>query len=121
MYLLDTNVISELRRPRPHGAVLAWLNELSDSDIHLAAITFGELQVGIEVTREQDPAKALEMESWLEAVANTYNVIVMDVRTFRRWAQLMVPATETPCRRCDDCGDGGDTQLDGGHTQCPRF
>ena len=89
MYLLDTNVISELRRRRPHGAVLAWLSEVADTDIHLAGITFGELQAGIEVTREQDPAKAAEMEVWLEKVASTYNVLLMDIRTFRRWAQLM--------------------------------
>jgi predicted nucleic acid-binding protein len=89
LYLLDTNVISELRRRRPHGAVLAWLSEVHDTDIHVAGITFGELQAGIEVTREQDPDKAGEMEIWLEKVANTCSVLPMDIRTFRRWAQLM--------------------------------
>jgi predicted nucleic acid-binding protein len=89
LYLLDTKVISELRRRRPHGAVLAWLTEVRDTDIYIAGITFGELQAGIEVTREQDPDKANEMEAWIEKVANTYNVLPMDIRTFRRWAQLM--------------------------------
>ena len=89
MYLLDTNVISELRRPRPHGALLAWLRELSDADIHLSAVTIGELQAGVEMTREQDPAKAAEIESWLEQVAQTYNVLPMDAGTFRAWARLM--------------------------------
>ncbi len=89
MYLLDTNVVSELRRARPHGAVLAWLRAVSDSELHLCAITIGELQSGIEITREQDPAKAAEIEIWLEQVAETYNVLPMDARIFRAWARLM--------------------------------
>ena len=89
MYLLDTNVVSELRRPRPHGAVLAWLRTVSDPEIHLSAVTIGELQAGIEVTREQDLAKAIEIEAWLDQVAETYNVLPMDARIFRSWARLM--------------------------------
>jgi predicted nucleic acid-binding protein len=89
VYLLDTNVVSELRRPRPHGAVLAWLREVSDSEIHLSAVTIGELQAGIEITREQDPAKAVEIEAWLDQVAETYNILPMDARTFRSWSRLM--------------------------------
>ena len=57
-FLLDTNVVSELRRPRPHGAVLAWLESTNDMDLHLASVTIGEIQAGIELTREQDPGKA---------------------------------------------------------------
>ncbi|HWF93971.1 MAG TPA: type II toxin-antitoxin system VapC family toxin [Xanthobacteraceae bacterium] len=89
MYLLDTNVVSELRHPRPHGALLAWFREISDADIHLSAVTIGELQAGVEMSREQDPAKAAEIESWLEQVAQTYNVLPMDAGTFRAWAHLM--------------------------------
>lgn len=89
MYLLDTNVVSELRRPRPHGAVLAWLERVADPDLHLSAVTIGEIQAGIEITRERDHAKAAEIELWLEQVAATYNVLPMDARTFRVWARLM--------------------------------
>lgn len=89
MYLLDTNVISELRRPRPHGAIVAWLRSVPDSDLHLPAVTIGELQAGIEITREQDAHKAAELEAWLELVAETYNVLPMDARTFRSWARLL--------------------------------
>lgn len=89
MYLLDTNVVSELRRPRPHGAILAWLREVSDSEIHLSAVTIGEVQAGIEITRERDPAKAADIELWLEEVAKTYNVLPMDADIFRAWARLM--------------------------------
>jgi len=89
MYLLDTNVVSELRRVRAHGAVLAWLQTVDDGDLHLSAVTIGEIQAGIEITREQDPDKAAEIEAWLELVAETYNVLSMDARTFRSWARLM--------------------------------
>lgn len=89
MYLLDTNVISELRRLRPHGAVLAWLAPISDSELHLSAVTLGEIQAGIELTREQDAAKADQIEQWVELVAASYNVLPMDAKTFRLWARLM--------------------------------
>jgi toxin FitB len=94
MYLLDTNVISELRRVRPHGAVLAWLQSVRDEDLHVSAVTIGEIQSGIEITREQDEAKAAEIEAWLEQVAETYNVLSMDARTFRVWARLMHRRTD---------------------------
>jgi hypothetical protein len=89
MYLLDTNVVSELRRPRPHGAVVAWLKTVSDDDLHLSAVTIGEIQSGIEITREQDSPKATEIEAWLEQVMQTYNILSMDARAFRSWARLM--------------------------------
>jgi toxin FitB len=89
MYLLDTNVISELRRPRPHGAVVAWLRGIPDSDLHLSAVTIGELQAGVEITRERNRDKALEIETWIEQIADTYNVLPMDALTFRCWARLL--------------------------------
>jgi predicted nucleic acid-binding protein len=89
VFLLDTNVVSELRRRRPHGAVIAWLEETADDDLYVSAVTIGELQTGVELTREQDPVKAEEIERWVDAVAASYNVLPMDARTFRHWARLM--------------------------------
>lgn len=95
MYLLDTNVVSELRKPRPHGAVLAWIRSVDDASLSLSAVTLGEIQAGIELTRAQDPAKAAEIEAWLELVASTYNVLPMDAATFRNWARLMHGKSDT--------------------------
>lgn len=95
MYLLDTNVISELRRPRPHGAVLAWLQAVPDGDLFLSAVTVGEIQAGIELTRDQDAAKAEEIEQWVDLVASTYNVLPMDAQTFRLRARLMHRRSDT--------------------------
>jgi len=89
VYLLDTNVVSELRRARPHGAVLAWLRAADDADLHLSAVTIGELQAGVEVTRALDVAKATEIEAWIDQVVASSNVLPMDARTFRCWARLM--------------------------------
>jgi len=89
MYLIDTNVVSELRKPRPHPAALAWLQSAPDQALHLAAITIGELQAGVEITRAQDQAKAAEIEAWLDQVAGTWNVLPMDAAIFRCWARLM--------------------------------
>ncbi len=96
MYLLDTNVVSELRKPKPHGAVLRWLETTAENDLHLSAVTLGEIQAGIELTREQDAAKAAEIEQWLELVAQSYSVIPMDAGTFRTWARLMHRQSDTP-------------------------
>jgi predicted nucleic acid-binding protein len=89
LYLLDTNVVSELRKVRPHGAVVAWLEGVRDVDLHLSAVTLGEIQAGVEITREQDAAKAAEIEAWLELVAGTWNVLAADGAVFRAWARLM--------------------------------
>lgn len=95
MYLLDTNVISELRKPRPHGAVVAWLQGVDEARLFLSAVTLGEIQAGIELTREQDQAKAAEIEAWLERVARSYNILPMDAAAFRHWARLMHRQSDT--------------------------
>ncbi|WP_419161609.1 type II toxin-antitoxin system VapC family toxin [Candidatus Palauibacter sp.] len=95
MYLLDTNVVSELRRPKPHGGVLAWFREIPEADLRLSAVTIGEIQAGIEITREQDPAKAVELETWLNGVLGTYDVLPVDAAAFREWARLMHRQSDT--------------------------
>ena len=89
MYLLDTNIVSELRKPRPSRAVVAWLENVAEVDLHLSAVTLGEIQAGIEITREQDPEKAAAIEAWVDEVASAYNVLPMDAVSFRLWAKLM--------------------------------
>ncbi|MGE3247175.1 MAG: hypothetical protein AB7F96_16710 [Beijerinckiaceae bacterium] len=55
--------MSELRRPKPHGAVVAWLRSLRETDVNICAVTIGEIQAGIEKTRETDAAKAADIEA----------------------------------------------------------
>ena len=80
-FLLDTNVVSELRRSRPHGGVVAWIESVDDAELYLASVTIGEIQAGIELSRDQ--------------VCNTFNILTMDGPAFRRWAQLMHRQSDT--------------------------
>jgi predicted nucleic acid-binding protein len=89
MFLLDTNVVSELRKTRPHGGLLAWLTGVPEDSIHISVVTLGELQAGVERTRRQDPTKAAEIEAWLDVVADRDRILPMDGRVFREWARLM--------------------------------
>lgn len=94
-YLLDTNVVSELRKLRPHGGAVAWLESLDDAQLYVSAVTLGEIQAGIELTREQDAQKALEIEAWLDLLAGSYNILPMDAAIFRVWARLMHRKSDT--------------------------
>jgi predicted nucleic acid-binding protein len=89
VYLLDTNVVSELRKRKPHQGVVDWVQRAPNESLFLSVVSVGEIQAGIEITREQDSHKAEEIEEWLAEVAQTYNIVVADAPIFRRWAQLM--------------------------------
>ena len=95
MYLLDTNIVSELRRPRPHRGVLNWIEEVPSDRLFLSAVTVGEIQAGIEITREQDEAKAKELETWLGRIVSGYGVLPMDAAAFREWARLKHRKSDT--------------------------
>ena len=87
MYLLDTNVVSELRRPRPHGGVLSWIEGVPAEQLFLSAVTVGEIRAGIELTREQDRTKAEELEAWLDQVIASCRILPMDGAASREWAR----------------------------------
>lgn len=93
-YLVDTNIVSELRKPKPHGAVVAWVRTLRPEQVLLSAVTVGELQEGVELTRRNNPVKAVEIENWLNQVETSYAVLAMDSACFREWARLMIGRPE---------------------------
>jgi hypothetical protein len=93
-FLLDTNVISEVRKIRPHGGVIAWLETLGAEQIFISAVTMGELQTGVELTRKQDFGKAQELESWLLSVEMSFAVVPMDSACFREWSRIMAGKPE---------------------------
>ncbi|MEE4638568.1 MAG: type II toxin-antitoxin system VapC family toxin [Wenzhouxiangella sp.] len=88
-YLLDTNVISELRKPKPHGAVVAWIQAIPEQALFVAAITIGEIQAGIEIIRIRDSAKAAQIEGWSNELVRAQQIIPADAAVFRCWARLM--------------------------------
>ncbi len=89
-YLLDTNVISETRKRRPHRAVLAWLHARGTADVCLSAMTLFELQVGVERTRLQNVELAASLEGWIESLAGSMPVLPLDGAVCRETARLMV-------------------------------
>jgi len=93
-YLLDTNIISEIHKPKPHGAVVEWFEGLRDEQIFLSAVTLGELQEGIERTRRQDATKASAIEAWVDELEKSSTVLPMDGRSFREMARMMVGKQE---------------------------
>jgi len=89
IYLLDNNVVSELRKSRPHGAVVAWRRSVPLHQIAVPAIVVAEIQAGIEITRLQDRAKADELDYWLDGVMSYYTILPADGIIYREWARLM--------------------------------
>jgi hypothetical protein len=88
-FLLDTNIVSEFRKPRPHGGVTAWRRSVPVHQLAIPAIVLAEAQAGAEITRMQDPAKAAELESWIEGLMVYYTILPADGAIFREWARLM--------------------------------
>jgi predicted nucleic acid-binding protein len=89
MYLFDTNIVSELRRPKPHGGVLAWVDSVPNERIFISAASLGEIQKGIEALRPRDPEKAAILDAWADQLISKTNVLPMTGAIFRLWAKLM--------------------------------
>jgi len=94
-YLIDTNVVSEMRKPKPHGGAFAWLQSLELKQVFFSAVTFGEIQRGVEITRRQDPLKANEIEAWAANLERASQVLPMDSACFREYARLMYGRSDT--------------------------
>ena len=75
--------------------MLDWIAEVPADQLFLSAVTVGEFQAGIEITREQDVAKAEEIEAWLDQVVATYGVLAMDATAFKEWARVMHRKSDT--------------------------
>ena len=100
MYLLDTNVISEIRKgQRANSGVQAFFQRvISNGDrLWLSAVTIGELRRGIElIRRRNDATQALQLEHWLEQILSEYqdHIIGVDADTAQLWGRLRVPHHE---------------------------
>ena len=84
-----------LATPLSHPAVVGWIEQVAADKLLLSAVTVGEIEAGIELTREQDIAKAEELEAWLSAVLVSYSVLPMNADTFREWARIKHRRSDT--------------------------
>ena len=93
-YLIDTNVISELRKgERADPAVASWFADLADEEIYLSVLTLGEIRRGIESIRRRDPEAGKALESWLARVSGAHGdrVLTIDRSIAEEWGRMNVP------------------------------
>jgi len=93
-YLLDTNVLSEVRKRSPHAAVAAWFDAVEGPDLFLSSLVVGEIRQGIERLRGRDPVQAEVFEDWLEALKADFGDRILPVSTevAEAWGRLNAPA-----------------------------
>jgi toxin FitB len=92
-YLVDTNVVSELRKRLPDPHVLAWYGTVSSADLFLSVLTIGEIRLGIERLRRKDTTQADLLEQWLRGLHAAYrdHLIDVDADVAEEWGRLNVP------------------------------
>jgi toxin FitB len=92
-YLLDTNVISEIRKRSPDPQVLAWYDSLAAEATFISALTIGEIRQGIERLRRKDREQADLLERWLEGLRVSYadHIIPVDAAVAEEWGRMNVP------------------------------
>lgn len=90
MFLLDTVIISELRKAKPDAGVMRWISKQEDDQLHLSVVTLGEIERGIEKRRKADPAFADTLAIWLENLTRLYSDRILPVTpgVARRWGRL---------------------------------
>jgi len=92
MILLDTVVLSELRKTRPHAGVMAYLKGQAEDAIFISALSIGEIEAGVERQRSQNPAFAAELAQWLETLELQFAHCILPVTPAiaRLWGRLCV-------------------------------
>jgi predicted nucleic acid-binding protein len=92
-YLLDTNVLSEVRRPRGDAGVKRWISSVPTEDLYLSVLTLGEVRRGIGLLSRRDPVQADVYEAWLVTVLRDYadRVLPVDAAAAEEWGRMNVP------------------------------
>jgi toxin FitB len=93
-YLLDTNVISELRKgERANSNTSSWFAGLADDEIYLSVLTIGEIRRGIEAVRRRDPDAAAALDSWLAHLSEAHRdrILPVDRAIAEEWGRMNVP------------------------------
>ena len=122
MFLLDTDILSALRRRVRHPEAVAWLEAQRTVNLHLSVVTIGEIERGVAQQERRDPSFAEELARWLDLVLAWYGdrILMVDIPTARRWgrlsaalghagADLLIAATALGAR------------ADGGHPKRPAL
>jgi predicted nucleic acid-binding protein len=89
-YLLDTNIISEVRKGAKCDAkVAAWYDLIDDADIYLSVLVLGEIRKGVERARPSNPAQARALEKWLATLAESFadRILPIDQAVADEWGR----------------------------------
>ena len=92
-FLLDTNVLSEARKPAGDANVRTWLASVRGTDLYLSVLVVGEIRQGIERLRRRDPAQAAVYEAWLAALRRDYadRILPVTADIAEAWGRLNLP------------------------------
>lgn len=92
-FLLDTNVVSELRKVRGDPRVATWFRSIASEDLHLSVVVIAELRRGVERIRRRDAAQALQLETWLTRVKDAFGkrILPITVPIAEEWGRINVP------------------------------
>jgi toxin FitB len=96
-FLLDTNVVSEIARPRPERAVLAWFEAAADSQLHLSVLSLGEIRKGVD--RLPAGARRTRLTTWLEGELPAWfgaRLLPIDAAVADRWGRLLAATERSP-------------------------
>ena len=90
MFLLDTDVLSALRRRDRNPGIVDWLASQRTTDLYLSVVTIGEIERGVTQQRQRNPTFAGELAGWLDRLLAWYSdrILPIDAATARRWGQL---------------------------------
>lgn len=93
-FLLDTNVLSELRKKeRGHPGVARWFGSIDEDEIYVSVVVVGEIRRGIEAIRRRDRSAGLVLDRWLKRVITTHasRILTVDMAVAEQWGRLNVP------------------------------
>ena len=92
-FLLDTNVVSEIRKPRPDRRVRRWFDEVPGADLYLSVLVLGEIRQGVERLRRRDADAARALDGWLRTLHRSFadRVLPVSAEIADRWGRLNVP------------------------------
>lgn len=88
-FLLDTNVISEVRRPRPSPSVAAWFAATPASVMFVSVMTMGEIRRGVEQLRPRDPGRAAQLDDWFADIGEHFRdrIVAVDIAVAQAWGR----------------------------------
>jgi predicted nucleic acid-binding protein len=89
-FLIDTNIVSELRKKKANSLVLEWFSNLVDDDVFLSVLTIGEIRRGIQRIHGRDPRQASALNSWLTTLTDSYSerILPIDRKVVEEWGKL---------------------------------